>query len=356
MTGHDFLLDVARRFATGEIVALAPLGRGLINDTYRIDTRDGTFVLQRINARVFPEPLKILANYRALLEHTRISKRHPAALQLPELLTCNDGSDHFRDEHQAVWRAQSFIVGSRSLERLDTTQQAEQIGWALGQFHALVADLPPERMHDTLPGFHVAPAYLRQFDRALAASRPSGDGQLASAIDFVGQRRNRCNALENALTEGRLTTRVIHGDPKFDNVLFDEESGAAVSLIDLDTVKPGLIHYDIGDCLRSCCNRAGESGSAPWFDLGLCRALLGAYWDAARAELTPHDRDLIADAALLLPLELGMRFLTDHLNGDTYFKVSEPGQNLSRALTQFRLVESLEAQEADLRTVVAGLN
>jgi Ser/Thr protein kinase RdoA (MazF antagonist) len=145
---------------------------------------------------------------------------------------------------------------------------------------------------------------------------------------------------------------VIHGDPKLNNILFDASSGLAVAMIDLDTVKPGLIHYDLGDCLRSCCNRAGEGGAeSVEFDVAICREVLAGYFAAAEQFLTEPDIAYLFDAIRLLPFELGLRFLTDHLAGDRYFHVTEPGQNLRRAQVQFRLVASIERQEKAIRSV-----
>jgi Ser/Thr protein kinase RdoA (MazF antagonist) len=207
-----------------------------------------------------------------------------------------------------------------------------------------------------LPGFHIAPAYLARFDEITAGLRPrSSPAELQGALAFVEARRSGTGVLEEAKRQGKLSLRVIHGDPKLDNVLFDETSGRAVSLIDLDTVKPGLIHYDLGDCLRSCCNCAGESGQEPWFDLSLCHAILGGYLAETGDLLAPTDLDYLYEAARLLPFELGLRFLTDYLAGDVYFKVDEPGQNLRRAWTQFHLVESVEQQKPAILAMFQGL-
>ena len=164
--------------------------------------------------------------------------------------------------------------------------------------------------------------------------------------------------LEDAKGSGQLQLRPIHGDPKVNNVLIDAASGAAIGLVDLDTVKPGLIHYYIGDCLRSACNPAGEE-AADWravrFDTGFCAALLEGYAVAARPMLTADDVAFLYDAIRLLAFELGVRFLTDHLAGDVYFKIRQPGQNLQRALVQFALAASIEAQEAEIRAIVAAV-
>ena len=188
------------------------------------------------------------------------------------------------------------------------------------------------------------------------------DGLLADSpalrfcIEFANAREAIVGILEDAKRQGVLTLRVIHGDPKVDNVLFDAVDDRAISLIDLDTVQAGLLHYDIGDCLRSACNAAGESprsASEARFDLGLCEALLSRYLAETHAFLTPADLRFLPDAIRLIPFELGLRFLADHLNGDVYFKVQWRGHNLLRAETQFRLTESIELQLPAIRTLVS---
>ncbi|BBL73365.1 phosphotransferase enzyme family protein [Methylomagnum ishizawai] len=351
--------QAAARFASEPIATVEPLGRGLINATFLVTTATRRFVLQRINARVFPDPVAIMANLRILTDHLRSpATRVPApALRLPGILATLDGADFHRDGTGEYWRALDYIEDSRTLARLDHPAQAEAVGRALGRFHVLAGGIDPASMRDTLPGFHIAPQYLARFDAIAARPRPADGAALRAALDFVAARRDGLGVLEQAKRRGELVPRIVHGDPKLDNVLFDPTGGHAVGLVDLDTVKPGLIHYDLGDCLRSCCNRQGECehGGPARFDLDFCRAILKGYGAEARALLGPADRAYLYHAIRLLPLELGLRFLTDHLNGDVYFRVDAPGQNLERARAQFRLAESVERQETEIRDLIAGL-
>jgi Ser/Thr protein kinase RdoA (MazF antagonist) len=165
--------------------------------------------------------------------------------------------------------------------------------------------------------------------------------------------------LEQARSAGIIRERIIHGDPKVANVLLDQASGRVAALIDLDTVKPGLPHYDVGDCLRSACNPLGEEATDPTavrFEPDLCQAILSGYLAEASAFLSPAEVALFPDAAWLIAMELGMRFFTDHLRGDVYFKTRQPGQNLHRALVQFHLAASIAAQDETLRRLVAQLS
>jgi Ser/Thr protein kinase RdoA (MazF antagonist) len=165
--------------------------------------------------------------------------------------------------------------------------------------------------------------------------------------------------LEAALARGELQHRPIHGDPKINNVMIDETSGKAIGLIDLDTVKPGLIHYDIGDCIRSCCNAAGEETTdleSVGFDLNLCEAMLEGYINVARGFLSEWDLHYLPDCIRLIPLELGLRFLTDHLEGNVYFKTDRPSHNLQRAAVQFKLVQDIENQMPALQRLIQRLS
>jgi Ser/Thr protein kinase RdoA (MazF antagonist) len=228
----------------------------------------------------------------------------------------------------------------------------------LGRFHNLLSTLPPERLADPLPGFHVTPGYLAQYDAVAAQNPPGPSREAAYAARLVAQHRARAAVLEAASARGRLLRRVIHGDPKVNNVLFDAVGGQAVALVDLDTVKPGLVHYDIGDCLRSACNPLGEE-TEHWeqvrFEPELCRALLQGYLSEARGFLTGCDYDYLYDAILLLAFELGLRFFTDYLAGNVYFKAACPEHNLARALVQFKLTESIASREAFLGNVIREL-
>ena len=211
---------------------------------------------------------------------------------------------------------------------------------------------------DTLPGFHVTPGYLQHYDEVLEQHPPEASPEVEYARRFIEERRGWAPVLEQARRAGVVTERIIHGDPKVNNILLDAGTGWALSLIDLDTVKPGLVQYDLGDCLRSGCNPLGEETTdlaRVRFDLSFCRAILRGYLSQAREFLTPGDYDCMYDAIRLIAFELGLRFFTDYLAGDFYFKASRPQHNLDRALIQFRLTDSIAAQEKAIRTIMKEL-
>ncbi len=364
----DPLLAIAEAFALpGPVIAISPLGQGNVNDTYRVSLRtpDGQvdqLVLQRLNTRVFPQPELVMANILRLAEHVQ----GPAAAvlagrrwEVPRAVALRDQPGRCWLELEGeIWRTLTFVAGCRSGERLEDGTEARELGRGLGIFHALISELPVAELADTLEGFHITPGYLAQFERALRTTTVPLTPQAAHCIAFIRDRERFAFVLEDAKAAGRLQLRPIHGDPKLNNVMFDLATGEAIALVDLDTIKPGLVHYDIGDCLRSGCNRLGEE-TTDWrsvhFDLELCEAILEGYIGQARAFLVDADYDYLYEAIRLLAFELGLRFFSDHLAGNHYFKIDHPGHNLQRALVQFRLTESIEIQEAAIRAIVERL-
>ncbi|MEB3298178.1 MAG: aminoglycoside phosphotransferase family protein [Candidatus Sericytochromatia bacterium] len=345
-------------------VGVQPFGSGNINRTFLVTPRavaQDPFILQCLNTSVFRHPERVASNTRIVLRHLagRLS-RNPLskdpAWEVPGLLTTTEGEDHLVAPDGSWWRAQRYIAGTRTVDRVEDSGVAREVGRGLGCFHRLLADLPVACLEDTLPGFHVTPGYLARYDQVR-------QGPVESVVEderwchaFIERHRRDVGVLEDALAEGRLQLRPIHGDPKVNNILLDQRTGSAVAVIDLDTVKPGILHYDLGDCLRSSCNPAGEEPAQlaeVRFDMELARAVLGGYMEAAGEVLGPADRELLPVSARLLAFELGLRFFTDHLEGDVYFKVPARGLNLRRALVQFRLAASIEARLDELADVVA---
>jgi Ser/Thr protein kinase RdoA (MazF antagonist) len=331
------------------IADIAPLGEGLINDTFLVTTPDSAFVLQRINPQVFPAPEQIMSNLQQLNQHIKQKTRAAVKLQIPDLLKTLTEQDFFLDDNGDVWRALSFIANSESLETLSNSDIAAQVGFALGHFHCLVSDLNPELLHDTLPSFHIAPDYLQQYQQVLTQTTVLPEN--AYCAEFIAQYQHCTADLETAKHQGLLKLRITHGDPKLDNFLFDKHSGTVISLIDLDTVKPALVHYDIGDCLRSCCQTvAGE------FDMAVCEVILKNYLHEVRSFFTDHDYAYLYSSIRLIPFELGLRFYTDYLQGNRYFKVTETEQNLHRAIAQFKLCASVMQQETAIKQLIARLS
>ncbi|MCU0520246.1 MAG: aminoglycoside phosphotransferase family protein [Anaerolineae bacterium] len=352
-----------------------PLGSGNINDTYLVhlkgDGRPGSFrafVLQRINQKVFPHPELIMANLRAMMEHIAAKAGAPGDAdvlggtrrwELPGVVPAEDGRDYVIDDQGDFWRAITFIEGARTYPKINDARHAAEAGFALGTFQRQISDLDVQKLHDTLPGFHIIPHYLRLYDAGAGSPVPNMDTpEIRYGMAFVAQRRDWAPVLQDACAAGRLRERPIHGDPKIDNIMIDDTSGLAVSIIDLDTVKPGLVQYDIGDCLRSCCNLQGEDAQDldhVSFELDLCETILKGYLPEVKEFYSDEDYAQLYNSVRVLAFEMGLRFFTDYLRGDVYFKTRYPEHNLMRGLVQFRLAESIEAQETQISRMVRGL-
>ena len=359
------LIAIAEQFTPqGQVKGIQSLGNGNINDTFLV-TLDSPekkhFVLQRINTQVFRQPALVMQNMRILTDHVNNRQSHTEGnrrWEVPRVLLTQDSQNLWTDQNDGYWRAISFVENAQSFDTLADSSQASEIGYALGMFHNLISDLPPAKFADTLPGFHITPIYFKEYENILTKDFPHSSPEVNYCLQFVSSRNTFVDILENAKATGKLPLRLIHGDPKINNVLFDITTHKAISIIDLDTVKPGLVHYDIGDCLRSGCNPAGEE-TEQWeevyFDTDLCQGILQGYLDIAQAFLSENDYSYIYAAIRLISFELGLRFLTDYLAGDVYFKIKYPEHNLARALVQFKLTESIESQETNIRQIIQDL-
>src|SRR5215208_8385344 len=357
--------SIAEQFAPFKrVLDVHEFGNGNINDTYLVSTDTDApdekhFILQRINTQVFKQPRLIMQNMRAFTEHMRRRAREEGHhWVMPRVISARDGQDFYIDPAGNFWRAISYVYGTRSFETIKDSKLAYEVGYALGTFQYLISDLPIQLLSDTLEGFHIMPRYLQNFDRAFSHNGFRKSAEVNYCLDFIEQRRTFAHVLENAREQGQLQLRPVHGDPKVNNVMIDQITGHAISLVDLDTVKPGLIHYDIGDCMRSGCNPLGEETErweAVQFDPEIGAAILEGYLTQARNFLTAADYEYLYASIRLLTFELGVRFFTDYLAGNVYFKVKHPQHNLQRALVQFKLTESIEAHEADIRHIIQGM-
>ena len=356
------LISLANQFAVAApVTRVTSFGTGNINDTYLVETGPSSprYLLQRINRSVFPQPDWIMANLARIHDHMGqklLRGEIEGRWELPRVVTSATGADHVLDEKGDFYRLQAFIEGSCTYPAIGELSLAAEVGRAVARFHRLIADLPADELHDTLPGFHYMPGYLADYHRHYARwdkNNPTEEERFC--FNFIAARHDRIGALEAAQARGELQMLPIHGDPKVDNILFDAVTDQAISVIDLDTAKPGLIHYDIGDMLRSGCNPLGEHESN-WqsvrFELDFAEALLTAYCREAGPFLTEADYRFIYTAIHQIAFEMGLRFFSDYLNGNVYFNA--PAEiNLLRALVQFQLVSSIEENQRAIQQLVS---
>jgi len=339
-------------FPDQEIQRLTPIGSGNVNDTWLVRLVSGTYaILQKLSPAVFPDPALVTANLKAVTDHLQqaLQKKDDTSIQVVQLLYSPGGEANFIDHQGNSWRTLSYIHDSRTLTVLDSPVQAREIGRLLGCFHQLLSTLDPAMLHDSLPGFHVTSRYLKDYDDIRRHLPPPVQTREQWCVDRIKRYRDRADILERHRAE--LGTGIIHGDPKVANFLFARDTDTAISLIDLDTVMPGLLLHDLGDCLRSCCNPVGEEIEDPEkisFDEERFATVMEGYCSQASDLLGPKDQQLLIDAAWLISFELGLRFFTDHLAGNHYFKVQHPDQNLHRALVQLHLADSILRQRSRL--------
>jgi Ser/Thr protein kinase RdoA (MazF antagonist) len=334
---------------------LEPLGEGNVNDTWLTVSGTGDkYVLQRLNPDVFASPSLVQDNLSTVTSFLRLQlEKINTDFTVFQVQRSPEGFAGYVAPDGTWWRLLTYIDNSRVLNTVSTPAQAREIGHALGLFHHLTSSLPSAFLNDPLPGFHVTPLYLEQYDTV----RQTADNGVADCRDFIEERRADVSLLENARKQETIRVRIIHGDPKVANFLFSEDLSRVISLIDLDTVKPGLLLHDLGDCLRSCCNPAGEEIRTPGkviFDQELFAAMLKGYFHLGADILTPAEKTLIVDSVRLISFELGLRFYTDYLAGNRYFKVHYPDHNLFRTRIQFALVRSIEAQYSELVKICAA--
>lgn len=360
---------IAKQFQVpGQLVALEPLGSGNVNDTFRVVLRttfsEEQYVLQRINQTVFKDPVQVMANMKAVTDYAHKQIRAEAGSadriwQLPRVIPADNGDDYVIDEDGGYWRALSMISSATNYERISKPEHAAEAGCVLGHFQRIIADFPIDQLKDTLPGFHITTDYLRKYDAILTTEKAQGrldiSAEARRLAQFVEARREFAAVLESARERGELNLRPIHGDPKITNVMIDDLTGKGTSIVDLDTVKPGLVHYDFGDAVRSGCNPAGEEAkdlSEVELDLDLFQALVRGYLSEAKNFLTENDKKYLYESVRLLAFELGLRFFTDYLAGNIYFKVGYEAQNLNRARVQFALCESIESRDSKMRRIL----
>ncbi len=347
----------------GVPVSVARLGIGRIHQTYLVTRAAGQdkhrYILQRINSHVFGSPEPLMENIRRVTEHLRRrlleERREALGARVLSVIPTKDGQACHRDDEGHWWRVYSYVENTRSWNVVETPEMAYRGAQAFGEFVRLVSDLPEPRLHETLPYFHDTPRWFESLMQAVAEDPDHRAAGAADPIAFVQNREALTRALSRPTQADALPERIVHNDTKINNVLFDRESGMAVCVVDLDTVMPGLMLHDFGDLVRTTVNSAREDETdleAVTVRMPVFEAVVRGYLAGTGSLLTRSELDLLAVAGQVITLELGIRFLLDHLRGDVYFTTTHPGQNLHRARLQFRLLEALEARAEDMARVV----
>ncbi len=362
MTSQPQAAEAALHFQIeGQLAAIAPYGSGHINDTFcavfHLQGAPVRFILQRINTGIFKNPAALMGNIQRVTAHlaARLAAEPDRDQRVLTLIPARSGQPFHVDAEGGWWRAYRFIEGARTYDAVESTGQAFQAARAFGRFQELLADLPSPRLIDTIPAFHHTPRRLADFEQAVAADAAGRALHARAEIDFALARQS----IAGVLLQAGLPERVTHNDTKFNNVMLDEATGQALCVIDLDTVMPGLALYDFGDMVRTTTSPAMEDErdlSKVTMQFPMFEALVRGYLSTAGAFLTKAEKDLLAFSGKLIAFEQGIRFLADHLAGDTYYKVHREGHNLDRCRTQFKLVESIEEQEEKMNRLIESID
>jgi Ser/Thr protein kinase RdoA (MazF antagonist) len=360
------LSELGAAFAIdGELLAAVTYGTGHINDTFAASYRmrgggRRRFIHQRINREVFRDPAALMDNVARVTRHVRAKLEAEGVAGIDRrvlsLVPARDGRDFLVDGRGEYWRTYVFIEGATTFDVVETPEQAGEVARAFGAFQQQLADLPPPPLAETIPGFHDTPSRLQAMRDAVAGDAADRTAGAAGEIRRLEAYAPLAGALLAPVSRGAVPLRVAHNDTKINNVLIDEATGEALCVIDLDTVMPGLALDDFGDLVRTSVCFAKEDDrdlARARVQRPLFQALVRGYLAAAGSLLTPAELGHLVTAGRLMTYECALRFLTDHLCGDVYFRVHHEGHNLDRARVQLALLDSLTEREDELQAIVA---
>jgi hypothetical protein len=350
----------ARFVLRGQYISAERYDGGHINDTYFATYRDGgvvrRYVHQRINTNVFPNAVEVNQNIALVTRHIRQKFQAGGAGDIDrrvlQLVPTVDGGDLYVTADGDYWRTYTYIEKTVPRMCVQTTADAFAAACAFGEFAAALADFPAESLHETIRAFHDTPARFGALERAIDADACNRAAEAKNEISMAFRLQFLAPALFDVAGAAKLPLRATHNDSKITNVLFDERTGEAVCIVDLDTVMPGLTLFDVGELIRTAATRAAEDEPDPEkvrVDPDFFEAVVAGFLSGSGEMCCRAERDAFVTAGKVLAFENGIRFLADHLNGDKYFRIHRPNQNLDRARAQFAIVASLEKQEDELR-------
>ena len=363
---EKILYDVFRHFGCkGSFDTGIPFGSGHIHDTYKVTTAEAgqpNYILQKINTNIFRDVEELQSNIFQVTSYIRKKLATvPGSDPDRETLTiipARDGKLYYRDEEGGYWRVYLFIERHKSYDRVETTEQAYQGGRAIGRFERLIAGLDPSGIYEVLPGFHDMELRLNNFFSVLEKDPENRASAIRKDIQFVMDRAEEMKIIKELGKAGKIPLRITHNDTKFNNVLLDEND-KSLCVIDLDTVMPGYIHYDFGDAIRTSANSTFEDEKdleKVFVRMDLFEAFTKGFLEETRNELSTPEKNHLAFSACMMTFIIGLRFLTDYLDGDHYFKIHHPGHNLERARVQFKLVKSMEDHAEEMEEIVRKLS
>ncbi len=359
MTMQDVKEVIAGFKTSGTYVSAAPYGSGHINDTFRVTLReaDGStrdYTLQRINHNVFRRPDWVMDNISRVLDHLQTKTERRGNMQVLELIPTREGHCCLHTMMGTWWRMYHFIGGVCSYDNAHDPEIVYEAARGFAKFQDLLADLPLPRLHETIPNFHHTPMRYAMFEEAVYDDVANRVASVEAEIGFVRDRKHIYGRLLSRYLRGEIPERITHNDTKLNNALFDENTKECTVVVDLDTIMPGLALYDFGDMIRIAANTADESEpdtEKVQFNMDMFEAAVRGYTERADF-LVPAEIEELAFSCRLITMTIGMRFLTDYVQGDTYFKIHYPHQNLDRARVQFKLVERMEEKAGEMEAIV----
>lgn len=354
----DEIKNVVKAYLPNEeFVSCEPLGNGHINSTFLVKTDRNSYTLQKINTNIFKNVDGLMNNVQAVTHHIRDKAREqgidPTRATLHYMLTPNE--KRYLNYDGQTYRIYKYIDNAYSIEKMENAEDFYQAGIAFGKFANDLSDFDASVLTETIKNFHNTVSRYNDFEKAVRDNISGRADQVADEIAFVRARESFTHLFVDKLADGSLPVRVTHNDTKLNNVLFDEKTNLPTTVIDLDTVMPGSYLYDFGDAMRSGSTHAAEDErdlSLVDFDLGLYEAFTKGYLSMCKDSLTKAEIEMLPYASIMLTLECGIRFLTDHLNGDTYFRIHREGHNLDRCRTQFKLVSLMEQNIDNMKAII----
>lgn len=333
-------------------------GNGHINDTYLCETSP-RFILQRINTNVFKDPDAVMENINNVTLHVREKIKEAGGdpdRETLNVIPTKNGDIYYKHHDGACFRMYKFIERSVSYDIAERPEILTYAGQAFGRFQRMLSDFPAEKLHETIIDFHNTPVRVQQLRDAMAANLSGKLDSVKDEVDFALEYSKYAGEITDAMEKGEVLLRVTHNDTKLNNVLFDDVTDEGVCVIDLDTVMPGSILYDFGDALRfgaSSCAEDETDMDKIYFDLEKFEAFAKGFLGEVGQCLTQKEAELLPLSALLMTYECGIRFLADHINGDTYFKIHRENHNLDRARNQFALVDDIERKLPEMKKIVS---
>ena len=348
----------AKMRVQGEFIEGVPFGTGHINDTYRLTFNDNgkicKYIFQGINSNVFPNPPEVMENIDRVTTHLQekiAADKSGKRRETIRLLKTEDGTPYCFDSDNNFWRAYHYVDHVNSFDVLSNPEQAYQIAKSFGEFQCDLADLPGKRLNETIKDFHNTPKRFEQLWTAVKNNPVDRVKDVSRELDIFHSLEEECSTLAKALEAGVIPERVTHNDTKCNNILLDEATSTGACVIDLDTVMPGLVHYDFGDMVRGGTGSTAEDEpdyTKVYMRKEMFEGLLKGYLESAKKFLTQEEIELLPLSGKIITLEIGTRFLADYINGDIYFKTSRPAHNLDRARVQIALAQSIGEAMPDL--------